>query len=315
MTETLATGWDDAIGGHEALRRYAPAAADALDDLVGAVSADPAWVALARRWCATTLDLEPLPSPSGAPQAGAVLLPLTSLPAREQTLVRFCEQFSVDVSDIDDALRSELAETLGEGLGEAQGRFVAMTYVADFVPRVRTALDRLFPSTAGDWPDPEEQETDDAMPIALEFVRVVYNHHELDPVLSELVRLRGAQAHNCRLCKSLRSRPSLEAGATEHDFASIDEYQNAELHPDRKAAFALADAIIWQPARIPEAVIDDVRAIFRPAQAVEIVLDVMRNAWNKTMVTVALDEPNVASGFQVYEFNADGTLEFAPTGA
>ena len=315
MTDTLGNGWADPIGGHEALRRHAPAAAGVLDELTGAVAADRRWVALARSWCATTLDLAPLSGPSGATEAEAMLLPRTSLSEREQTLARFCEQYSVDVSAIDDALRDELAETLGEGLTEAHGHFVTMTYVADFVPRVRATLDRLFPLTPGDWPDPGEHEVDDAMPLALEFVRVVYNHQELDPILTELVRLRGARAHNCRLCKSLRSRSSLEAGATEHDFASIDEYENAELQADQKAALALADAIIWQPARIPERVVDDVRASLRPAQAVELVLDVMRNAWNKTMVTVAVDEPNVASGFQVYEFNADGTLDFAPTGA
>jgi AhpD family alkylhydroperoxidase len=224
----------------------------------------------------------------------------------------FAEQFSVDVSALEDEFLGELWAALGEEPRRARGRLVAMTWVADFVPRVRAALDRLFAPSA-----PIEETTavltvDDATVLGREFVRVVFNLHGLDPVLSEMVRLRVARAHNCRMCKSLRTRSALAAGATESDFAAVDEYATSGLSDAQKAALALVDGILWFPARIPDDVVEGVRRHFSPARAVELVLDVMRNSWNKTTVTARLDEAHVADGVELYEYHDDGTLEFFP---
>jgi AhpD family alkylhydroperoxidase len=264
-------------------------------------------VALVRRACADAHGLPPLPPPPGA-------TPLAD-PDAERTIVRFAEQFSVDVSALDVGLRSELWAVLGEGPRHARGRLVAMTWVADFLPRVRTVLDRLF-TPSGPLDATESVETiDDATAVGREFVRVVHTLHELDPVLSEMVRLRVARAHNCRLCKSLRTRSALAAGATEKDFAAVDDYESSELSAAQKAGLALVDGILWSPGRIPGQVVDDVRAQFTPAEAVELVLDVMRNSWNKTTVTAQMDEAHVTDGLEVYEYHDDGTLEFFPAGA
>ena len=70
------------------------------------------------------------------------------------------------------------------------------------------------------------------------------------------------------------------------------------------------DAIIWHPARIADGQVDDVRATFTPEQAVELILDVMRNGWNKTTVAAQLDEAHVADQIEVYQYHDDGTVEF-----
>jgi len=57
-------------------------------------------------------------------------------------------------------------------------------------------------------------------------------------------------------------------------------------------------------------VLDAVREHFTPAEAVELVLDVMRNSWNKTTVAAELDEAHVTEGVEVYEYYDDGTMEF-----
>jgi len=44
----------------------------------------------------------------------------------------------------------------------------------------------------------------------------------LDPVTTEVVRLRGAAQHNCRLCKSLRKGNALDAGGSESLYADIE---------------------------------------------------------------------------------------------
>ena len=146
--------------------------------------------------------------------------------------------------------------------------------------------------------------------MAHEFVKVVHNLHRLDPILSEMVRLRGADAHNCRLCKSLRSREALQAGATPAELATAGASEHSRLTGAQHTALELVDAIIWHPARIPDELLDDVRARFTPEQAVELVLDVMRNAWNKTTVAAQLDEAHVADQIEVYQYHDDGTVEF-----
>ena len=309
---TGATAWPRGMTGAAALHHHAPAVDEMVHVLVRSLSVDPDRVALVRWACASTQDLLPVPAPpTAAPLRDAVLSQSwTALPAAERTILRFAEQFSVDVSALDDRLRSELWAVLGQGPRKARGGLLAMTWVADFVPRVRTALDRLFAPSGPLEAGAAVEAIEDATPLGGEFVRRVFTLHELDPVLSEMVRLRVARAHNCRMCRSLRTRSALAAGATERDFAAVDAYEHSDLSAAQRAALALVDAVIWCPARIPHHVVDDVRQQFRPDQAVEIVLDVMRNAWNKTTVAAQLDAPRVTDGVELYEYLDDGTLEF-----
>ena len=70
----------------------------------------------------------------------------------------------------------------------------------------------------------------------MEFIRVV-PLLGLDPVTCELVRLRGARQHQCRLCKSLRNRSAIVAGADDDMFAAVDSYETSSLGPRHRARF------------------------------------------------------------------------------
>lgn len=311
------TTWSDRLTGAQALHRVAPAAGEVFGRLIATIAGRPDWVALVRWSCANAQELAPLPPPRDAGRLPDALIEgrWSTLPDATQTVLRFAEQFSVDVSALDQGLRSRLWAVLGEPPRVARSRLLAMMWVADLAPRVTSSLDRLFTSGGPAAPITTEDVVDDATPLAHEFVRVVHNLHDVDPILSEVVRLRVAHAHNCRLCKSLRSRTALAAGATDDDFAGAGGYEHPALPAasDTAVALALVDAILWHPARIPDEVLDGVRETFTPAQAVEMVLDVMRNAWNKTTVAAELDEAHVADGTEVYEYHDDGTVEFTLT--
>ena len=56
----------------------------------------------------------------------------------------------------------------------------------------------------------------------------------LDPVTTEIVRLRGATQHNCRLCKSRREGNALDAGGSESLYDQIERYETSE-RADRSA--------------------------------------------------------------------------------
>lgn len=118
---------------------------------------------------------------------------------------------------------------------------------------------------------------------------------------SELVRLRGARAHNCRLCKSLREGAALDAGGSEALYDEVDRYEDSELSERHKAALRYVDAMIWTPAQLP-AVLDH----YTKAEAVELTLDVMRNACNKIAVALGFDAPRVSEGTERYSLGADG---------
>ena len=68
--------------------------------------------------------------------------------------------------------------------------------------------------------------------------------------------------------------------------------------------------LIWTPSAV-----DDAAAVvlehFSADQAVEITLDVMRNATNKIAVALGGDEPRVAEGTEVYLLGADGIPVFS----
>jgi AhpD family alkylhydroperoxidase len=187
---------------------------------------------------------------------------------------------------------------------------VVAIYLGDWVPRVRQALDALF--APSDWSAPVPAEGDRWAAIE-ELQLVVARLDGLDPVTTELVRLRGARQHQCRLCQSLRSRSALVAGADDATFAAVDDFAGSDLSAAQQAALALTDALIWTPGHLSVDVVADVRSHFTPAQAVELVLDVMRNAGNKIAVAFAADAPNVDDGVEIYDINADGTLSYGLT--
>jgi hypothetical protein len=54
-----------------------------------------------------------------------------------------------------------------------------------------------------------------------------------------------------------------------------------------------------------------VRARFSDAEAVEITLDVMRNASNKVAVSLGGDAPRVAEGTETYLLDVDGQTVFS----
>lgn len=291
-------GWTQESGA-SALRRFAPQVADVLDRLVSAVPVihGAPLASLARGVCARTLSLPALPTPE-TPDTDAT------------SALEFAEQFAVDVSMIDDAMRT----TLHTALGDQVGVFVQSVYVADWVPRVRAGLDALFDAPEPAWPVPVQWDTASApWPLIQGVLVEVARVRELDPLTTEVVRLYQARQHNCRLCKSLRNRTALLAGGDESVYAEIDDYRGGALSPRHKAAIAFAEALTWQPGHLDAAVIAGVRAHFSPTEAVELAIDMMRNSCNKISVAMGTDGAHVADGVEIYDVNPDGSVDFGLT--
>lgn len=244
--------------------------------------------ALVRAVCAGATSLPPLPAERQADD--------------EPLLAAFAEQFAVDVSVISAEQRSAYLSSLGDKAFQV----VALIFVADFVPRVRAGLAALGFAPVVE-PVVWDRDSDPLDLLLNQFVPTVGALRALDPVTSEVVRLRGAVAHDCRLCKSLREGAALDAGGTESMYSDIEQYESSSLLTARhKAALRYVDALIWTPSSIEADVAAGVREHFSDAEAVELTLDVMRNAANKIAVALGADAARVEEGTERYLLGVDG---------
>lgn len=250
--------------------------------------------ALVRQTCAKTLSLPPLP---------IEVVVDGPIDEAESVAVEFAEQFSVDVSSVGDDLRSRFTSSLGRAAFPA----AVLIYLADFLPRVRAGLEALAMPVP--WSDAIiwDRGSDLADVLFNRFQPGVARLREIDPVTTEIVRLRGATQHDCRLCKSRRERSALDAGGSESLYEQIEQYEtSAELSDRHKAALRYTDALIWTPANIAPEVAAGVRIHFTEAESYELTADVMRNAGNKIMVSLGADAPKVQEGTERFVIDESG---------
>ena len=133
--------------------------------------------AAARQTCAATLGLPPLFS--------------DAVPNADPAVVDFAEQFSTDVAQLTADQRGAYLKVTGDNAFQA----AALIFIADFVPRVYAGLEALgtSPPPLPDW----DHDTDPADLLLNDFAPAVARMRELDPVTTEIIRLRGAAQHNC----------------------------------------------------------------------------------------------------------------------
>jgi alkylhydroperoxidase family enzyme len=268
--------------------------AERLAGLVALSSGDGRLDTLIRLTCSRTLSLAPLPMEVDLIDGTA---------EREAVVAAFAEQFATDVSGISDNQRKQLLSALGDNAF----RTVVTIFIADYVPRVWAGFEALGMGRPRNGDVAWDHDTDPIDALLNGFVPAVARQQALDPVTTEVVRLRGAAQHNCRLCKSLREGHALDAGGNEDLYEQIEQYESApDLTDAHKAALRYVDALIWSPAKIAPEVAAGVHKHFSEDQSVELTLDVMRNACNKIAVSLAADKPRVEQGTERYEIGADG---------
>ncbi|CAA0134609.1 putative protein [Mycolicibacterium vanbaalenii] len=277
-----------------------PTPSERLAGLVALSCGDSNTDTLIRLTCGRALALPALPTPGDLADERT---------EEHSVLAAFAEQFSVDVTNIGDNQRGRFLAAAGDNAF----RLAVAIFIADFVPRVWAgceALDLGHPGRTADvrW----DLDTDPIDALLNGFVPAVARLSKLDPVTTEVVRLRGAAAHHCRLCQSLREGHALDAGGSEDMYRQIADFESAdELSDAHKAALRYVDALIWTPSQIDPSVADGVRKHFSGKQMIELTLDVMRNAANKIAVSLAADEPRVAEGTERYEVDDAGQTIFA----
>ena len=195
--------------------------------------------------------------------------------------------------------------------------FVQSVYVSDVFLRARVALDRLA-ETQGAIPSAVRANSvqaeaiasgpDQLWPLLEAFVRDIAQLHSLDALTTELVRLRGAEVHRCRLCQSRVSVKALDQAGDIALFAQTRDFDAEGFRDADRVALRLADALVTQPSSIDDALVDTAHRHFTHAQQLEIVFDVVRNSANKIAVAFGADDPIVTAGIEFYDLDHNGDV-------
>jgi AhpD family alkylhydroperoxidase len=210
--------------------------------------------------------------------------PLFSAP--ERNVVAFTEQFVMDVGGTTQDMRADLAGRFGADGAQA---LVTAIYVVEFTQRLQLIAARLLAdagaSAAG------SVAAVDASPAGLldAYQAAVVRGSALDPVTTELVRLRCARTHHCRICQTLRLAGARAAGVDDAMTAKVDFYERSDLPERAKVALRVTDAFITRPDLLPEAGAGQARASFGPAELASLCLDITKWSTQKIKVALATD--------------------------
>ncbi len=205
----------------------------------------------------------------------------------------FAEQMVVDVASMTTDVR---AAGLDE-LGASAPAFVLAVWTEDMMIRAGVAWREMF---GEEWRSVPTSAEADPWVAHERFLLEVAKLSALDPVTSELVRLRGARAHDCRLCQSRRSVSAIDQAGRSDLF---DDRDPSDISDAQALALQMVDAFVWQPTQWPSGLGERVVDVLGPAAATELTLDMVRNAANKIAVAFDADDPQVETGVEYYDID------------
>ncbi len=139
-----------------------------------------------------------------------------------------------------------------------------------------------------------------------DFAAAAVRAQAVDPVITECVRLRCAQYHDCRICGSLRVQEALDAGFDETMNRAIATYEKSDFSPAIKAALRLCDAMIMHPDSIEPSLREELTEHFTDQQIVEIAIDVMKWSQQKALVALRIEPPASEEHLTLLIFGPDG---------
>jgi alkylhydroperoxidase family enzyme len=239
--------------------------------------------------------------------------------AAERAGLAFAEQFFMDVSGTTPESLAPLAGLRG---GDSLIDLVSAVYVVEFTQRLQVLAGRLLAAPTGSAAAtparPQPRADRSVWSLLASYQSAVVRGMNLDPVLTELVRLRCARTHRCRICGTLRLASAEAAGVDETMTAKVDHYEQSDLPERCKVALRITDAFIVMPDLLTEATITQARAFFEPEEQAQLCLDITK--WSTQKVLVALgadgadDLPINAAGTASFGFDAAGRITgFAPS--
>jgi len=199
---------------------------------------------------------------------------------------------------------------------QAVENIVRAFFMTEYALRLELISERLFDGAVFSTPPPplpRSAHPGAALRGALaDYADAVVRGGSLDPVVTELVRLRCARTHNCRMCRTLRLVDARAAGVDDTMSAAVDRYETSDLSDRAKAALRITDALITMPSGLSHAAVEQARTHFGEDELAELCLDVSK--WSTQKVKVALGTDGAESlplneqGVSFFSFDGEGRV-------
>ena len=145
-----------------------------------------------------------------------------------------------------------------------------------------------------------------------EYQNTVVRSTHLDVVTQELIRLRCARQHDCRICQTLRLADAQQSGVDEDMESKIDFYETSDLSDRHKTALRLVDAFIWRPQDMSDELVAQAHEYFSDAELAEILVDITKWSTQKIHVTLGIDGADHVQtderGVAYFVFSDDGKV-------
>jgi alkylhydroperoxidase family enzyme len=244
------------------------------------------------------------------------------LTARQGVALSFTEQFIIDVSGIKETDRESLLQYFP---GEEMREFITALYILECTYRLTLVArelltDESVPADTFDFEimAPNSSEQPNIRRSLKDYQDAVVRGTDLDPVTTELVRLRCARTHNCRICQTLRLSDARAAGADDSMTEKVDFYESSDLDERYKIALRITDAVITRPDSLCAETIVAARANYSTAQLAELCLDITKWSTQKIHVALGTDGadavPKNEQGLSFFGFDDLGQVTgYSPT--
>jgi alkylhydroperoxidase family enzyme len=239
----------------------------------------------------------------------------------EKDCLAFTEQFVIDVSG---PIEEYVAQLRRHFVDEDVRGLVVALYVTECTQRLEMVSQALLDPAASessgsavsgneDHAQGSAEEAFQGLHEALrDYQNAVVRGTALDPVVTEMVRLRCARTHDCRICKTLRLGEARAAGADDAMTSKVDFYEKSDLDERTKIALRITDAFITRPDSLTEAVIMQARSVFSPEELAELCLDITKWSTQKIHVSLGTDGadalPKNDQGLSFFNFSEDGQV-------
>jgi hypothetical protein len=155
--------------------------------------------------------------------------------------------------------------------------------------------------------DPSVREDSEIDEIIQRWCETIERTSGLDVLTTEIVRLRCAQYHDCRICSSFRNVGAISAGLDEELVAKVRDYERSDLPERWKVALRLVDTMITAPSSADAALAAGLHEHYSDAEIAEMIFDIMKWSDQKVDVSLGLDGAPW-EGLIAHSFDGDGRL-------
>lgn len=124
-----------------------------------------------------------------------------------------------------------------------------------------------------------------------EFEHYLNTESGLDYTLRELVKLRASQLNGCELCVKVHTTELQKGGVGAEKINNAAEWRNSDAYTKReRAALSWTEVVTnIQEGHAPEAVYEEVRAVFSELETVNLTLVITTiNAWNRLAIALGV---------------------------